>query len=127
MTTFAFVVWTVSLVITPPALACVPGSNATNTHTTSGIFNGWTRTWSCDHWVYQAITSHNHGQKIAGMSNSDTGAVLCSKIGSATSVTCSISSTSTHRDSFNDTGAIDPCALFGDGHGICFHVHERIP
>jgi hypothetical protein len=123
----AVLLWAVVVLGGAPATACEPGTNANNTHSTNGIFHGWSRTWSCDHWVYQAVTSHGHGKKWAAIFNTNNNNILCYAYNSNDSTTCSVNSTSKDRASFNDTGALDPpCAYYNDGHGICEHIMEKV-
>jgi hypothetical protein len=122
----AFAIAPLTLGDSPPrAFACTIQDDLSNTHTTGGIFHGWTGTWHCDHYAYQASTNHDHGTKWAELFNFATNNDLCDDLETgSTSATCTHNSTSIHIGSWNDTGAAGGCDTFADGHGICEHEME---
>lgn len=110
----------------PPAQACTPGSNGSNSHTQGGVEHGWTRTWSCDNWTYRGHTNHGHGDKYVSLQNFKTNDFKCSAYNPGpNNASCSFGpTTSIYIGSWN-VAPSGGCA-YSDGHGVCLHTMEPV-
>lgn len=106
-----------------------------NAHRTDGIYHGiyTEHTQSGEFgWYFHAWTEHGHGgDKIVGIYHSNGSHIHCfrgpSNGGEDGHLHCSESGISTNHHSPHDAPtdqAIGQCRKYGDGHGICYHIHN---
>jgi glyoxylate utilization-related uncharacterized protein len=122
--TFAILVLVTLAVVASPATA---SHDVDNSHTTNGVFHGYTRRYHAfdGGYHFHAWSDHGHGEKNAYIQHDNASHLHCNNVDNVDHVHCDA-----HVSTVNHSSAHDApngsSQTFNDGHGIGWHIMEAI-